>query len=160
MKWGKRKINPPSLNKSLAKSNRRAANKARLDAESIRSQKKQMLALTKNGKPLFTEKDINNMIKTYDSQAKKSEEKARSYDAKAERKEAIKAQTKEINKQTSFGEKMLYSNSVRKRAAKYMVDHNMSMEEARRASNDKALKTTVAYLAGYGATMVVLSKIQ
>ena len=79
---------------------------------------------------------------------------------KKERRIAIKEKTKEINKQTSFGEKMLYNNSVRKRAAKYMVDHNMSMEEARRASNDKAIKTTVAYLAGYGATMLVLSKLK
>ena len=69
-----------SLHKGLAKIDRSAANASKRDAESIRSQKDQMLALTKNGKPLFSEKDVDNMIKAYDSQANKSESKAKKHE--------------------------------------------------------------------------------
>ena len=93
MKWGKRTarghVGPvgstlvkgtASLHKGLAKIDRSAANASKRDAESIRSQKSQMLALTKNGKPLFSEKDVDNMIKAYDSNANKSESKAKKHE--------------------------------------------------------------------------------
>ena len=69
-----------SLHKGLAKIDRSAANASKRDAESIRSQKSQMLALTKNGKPLFSEKDVDNMIKAYDSNTNKSESKAKKHE--------------------------------------------------------------------------------
>ena len=69
-----------SLHKGLAKIDRNAANAAKRDAESIRSQKSQMLALTKNGKPLFSKKQVDDMIKAYDSQANKSESKAKKHE--------------------------------------------------------------------------------
>lgn len=92
MRWGHRKMGPvgstivkgtASLHKGLAKIDRNASSASKRDAESIRSQKKQMLALTKNGKPLFTEKDIDNMINAYDTRANKSESKAKSHEAYA-----------------------------------------------------------------------------
>ena len=90
MKWGHRKTVGPlgqvagkgtaSIHKSLAKLDRNAAKKAKTNYESIKTQQKQMLALTKNGKPLFSKADINNMLNAYASQASKSEAKAKRHE--------------------------------------------------------------------------------
>lgn len=125
MKWGRRKIGPvgstalkgtASLHKGLAKVNSKAANASKRDAESIRSQRKQMLALTKNGKPLFSEKDIDNMIKSYESKGNKSASKAKNHETYAKQlsknkssdpalKANVKAYSKEFNKAESMSNK-------------------------------------------------------
>ena len=90
MKWGKRSTPGPigkGITKTVAKEHqviakvhKKAADSARRDSDSIKTQQKQMLALTKNGKPLFTKKDIDNMITAYDNRAKKFDAKAATHE--------------------------------------------------------------------------------
>lgn len=51
---------------------------------------------------------------------------------------------------TSFGEKLLFNSTTRKKAAKYVVDNNMSMKEARKKANKQALRNTAAFIGVYG----------
>lgn len=55
---------------------------------------------------------------------------------------------------------MLYSPATRQLAAKYIVDNDMPMEQARKKANEKALRNTAMFLAAYGTTLVVMSKLQ
>ena len=94
MKWGVRKEQPRTIgligrttvkgvagaHKTIGKIQRRAAKKARVDEQSIRSQKKQMLDLTKNSKSLFTEKQVDDMATYYADHAKKLESKANKHE--------------------------------------------------------------------------------
>ena len=94
MKWGVRKEQPRTIgligrttvkgvagaHKTVGKIQRRAAKKAKADELSIRTQKKQMLDLTKNGKPLFTEKQVDDMATYYADHAKKLESKANKHE--------------------------------------------------------------------------------
>lgn len=69
-----------SIHKGLSKIQSRQAKSVRKDEESIRSQKNEMLSLKgKDGKPLFTEKDIDDMISSLDKRASSIESKARKH---------------------------------------------------------------------------------
>lgn len=70
---------------------------------------------------------------------------------KKERKQAIKDTYKDIQKSTSVGQKLMYSDGTRKVAAKYVVDHNMSVKEATKRAQGEAMRNTAALLAVYGA---------
>jgi len=74
--------------------------------------------------------------------------------AKTERKKALNKTYKEINEKTSFGEKLLFNSATRKKAAKYVVDSNMSMKEARKKANKQALRNTAALIGAYGGITV------
>ena len=74
--------------------------------------------------------------------------------AKSARKTAIKSTYKDINKNASFGEKLTYNNATRKKAAKYVVDNNMSVAEANKKAKGVARRNTAALLAAYGAVAV------
>lgn len=73
---------------------------------------------------------------------------------KRERKTAIKETHKMLNKKTSFGEKLVYNDATRKLAAKYIVDHNMSVEAATKKAKGAALRNTAAVVAAFGAVSV------
>lgn len=83
----------------------------------------------------------------------KAEKSARK-EARSERKAAIKDTYKKINKEAKISEKLLYNNATRKLAAKYVVDNNMSVSEAKQKANKKAMDNTVKLLAVYGAVTV------
>lgn len=70
---------------------------------------------------------------------------------KNERKTQIKGTAKNLEAQTSFKERMLYNPQTRKRAAKYIVDNNMSVDEARKRANSDANRNTAIFVAAYGA---------
>lgn len=89
MRWGHRKVGPVgrAVGNAVAKEHqvigkiqRKAANAARKDEQSIRSQKSQMLALTKNGKSLFTEKQVDDIANNYHERAKKLDSKATNHE--------------------------------------------------------------------------------
>lgn len=71
--------------------------------------------------------------------------------AKAERKQEISKTHKELNKKASLGEKLIYNDATRKKAAKYVVDNNMSMKEASARAKSDAKRNTAVILAAYGA---------
>ena len=71
--------------------------------------------------------------------------------AKKDRKTAIKNTYKDIQKNTSLREKITYNDATRMKAAKYMVDNNMSMKDATARANSDAKKNTAVILGAYGA---------
>lgn len=79
--------------------------------------------------------------------------------AKKERKNAIKSTHRELEKNASFGEKFVYNSATRKKAAKYVVDNNMSMADATKKAKGDAWRNTAAFLAVYGiATAATMYK--
>lgn len=74
--------------------------------------------------------------------------------AKRERKNAIKDTYKGINKNTSFSEKLMFNNATRRKAAQYVVDNDMSVDEAIKKSNSEAIRNTAMFIAAYGAVSV------
>ena len=70
--------------------------------------------------------------------------------AKADRRAAIQKTHAEINKNTSVGQKLMYNDSTRRKAAKYVVDKKMTVEEANKKAKGDAWKNTAAFLALYG----------
>jgi cytochrome oxidase assembly protein ShyY1 len=62
---------------TVANVQRKSAKSQRIDSQSIKTQKSKMLqAKTKDGKPLFTEKEIDDMISASNTSARKQELKA------------------------------------------------------------------------------------
>ena len=154
MKWGKRKALPQSAIK-------KKFDKAKQEKNEAHKQFSRDYDKARNN-PLnsFTKKGQQRWEKAVDS-AEKSNEARDAYKAvKKERRKTLNKTFKEVNKQTSFGEKMLYSPATRKLAAKYIVDNDMPMEQARKKASEKALRNTAMLLAAYGTTLVVMSKVQ
>lgn len=75
--------------------------------------------------------------------------------AKLERKQQIKNTYKSLNKNASLGEKLTYNNATRKKAAKYVVDNDMTVEQAKARANKDAIRNTGAILAAYGTVAAV-----
>lgn len=73
---------------------------------------------------------------------------------KAERKQAIKDTTAQLRKDTTLAKKLIYNDAVRKRAAKYVVDNNMSVAEATKKAESNAWRNSAILVAGYGAIAV------
>ena len=92
MKWGVRRKRMgivgrttvkgvAKIHKGISSVQKRSANVKKKDYESIKSQKDKMLALKdRKGNPLFTEKDVDNMIRGLEKQYKNIESKARSHE--------------------------------------------------------------------------------
>lgn len=51
-------------------------------------------------------------------------------------------------------DRLIYSDKTRKKAAKYVVDNNMSVADATKRAKGNALKKAAAFAAGYGALTV------
>lgn len=108
------------------------------------------LHITKKGRDKQDER-INNL---YDKGLKRLDAKKAYAEAKAERKSKIKEVHKDINSKAGLGEKLTYNNATRKLAAKYVVDNNMSYEEANKKAHGKAWKNTALFMGAYGAITV------
>ena len=92
---------------------------------------------------------------------KSNEAEAAYKDAKRARKSAIKSTTNDLNKKASLGEKLIYNEATRKKAAKYIVDNNMTVAEATKKAKGDAWRNTAAFVAVYGgvlAATVIASK--
>lgn len=74
--------------------------------------------------------------------------------AKRERKNAINDTYKDINKNTSFYEKVMFNDATRKKAAKYVVDNDMSVSEATAKAKGDAIRNTAILLAACGSIRV------
>lgn len=74
--------------------------------------------------------------------------------ARKQRRVDINKVYEKIHKSESFRDKLLYNNATRRAAAKYVVDHNMSMTDARKKANKEALRNTGILLAACGGMMV------
>ena len=74
--------------------------------------------------------------------------------AKRERKNAIEDTHRGINQNTSFINKLMFNDATRRKAAKYVVDNDMSVDEAIKKTNREAIRNTALILAAYGAVSV------
>lgn len=90
----------------------------------------------------FNDAQTMNKAKTQYKQAKRS------------RKAQLQKTLDKVNKNTSFGERMVYNNATRIKAAKYMVDNNMSMKDAKKKANKEAVRNTALILAACGGYAV------
>lgn len=81
-------------------------------------------------------------------------ERARQKEAKKERKQQLKSTYKNLKDKAGLGERLLYTSGTRRKAAKYIVDNNMSVEEATRRSKGEARRNTAILLGVYGAIAV------
>ena len=104
-------------------------------------------------KKIKAEKD-NLWNKVDDSAAKVYNANKEYRKAKHKRKNAINEQYKKIQSKSSLGDKILFSNATRKKAAKYIVDNNMTMSEARKKANKDAIKNTAISLGVIGGLSV------
>ena len=115
----------------------------------------QIKSLTKTQNKLNSkERDAKSALKELDSIEKYQQKKQ-------ERKQKIKKVYNDMNKKASIGEKMLYNSATRKKAAKYVVNNNMSVSEAKKKAQGEALKNTAAFLDIYGgAAAYAIHKIK
>lgn len=74
--------------------------------------------------------------------------------AKRERKYAIEDTYTGINRNTSFINKLMFNDATRRKAAKYVVDNDMPVDEAIKKTNHEAIRNTALILAACGAVSV------
>ena len=157
MRWGHRKAQPVSATrnrvittKAKYKSAKKAYNKSFHKAYRNSQLHPVTQFATKKGK---AKSDALWKQATTDAKRMNSAESAYK-SAKNERKMAIKNTYRSINKKASLGEKLIYSSATRKKAAKYVVDNNMSVSEANKKAKGDARRNTAAFIAAYGAVAV------
>lgn len=149
MKWGKRKASyeTSDIRKRYdqAKANKKAANKTYNKAYN-KYANNPLNAFTKKGTERWN--DVLDKAKT----ANKADQQYKQ--AKKARKQAIKSTARDLERKASFSDKMLYNSATRKKAAKYVVDNNMSVAEATKKAKGDAWKNTAAFVAAYGAVAI------
>lgn len=154
MKWGHRKSLPTSSlrnqvdsAKTTYKNAKKAYNKSFNDAYKHRAE---AYSFSKERRKANDAR----WAKTQVDANKLNSAKADYKKAKLERKQKIKNTYKSLNKSASLGEKLTYNNATRKKAAKYVVDNGMTVEQAKSRANKDAIRNTGAILAAYGTVAV------
>lgn len=84
-------------------------------------------------------------------------DKAANRQRRAERKRQINDAYKEVTNNSRLSEKIFFNDATRKKAAKYIVDNNMSMDDAKRKANRVAIANTAAILAAIGGYAIAAS---
>ena len=74
--------------------------------------------------------------------------------AKADRKSKIRDTYLEINSKTKLADALIYNSATRKKASKYVVDNDMSFEDATKKAKGEALRNTAIFIGVYGAMKV------
>lgn len=153
MKWGIRKKRPENEVDRL-RADRRSAKKE-FDRSFNKAYNRSIAAYSPIKKHREANarrwQDATNKAKVYEkaNKAYKTAKKAQT--------KAIKEKTQEFNKNASFGEKIMYNNATRKRAASLIVKNNMSVEEATKRAQGEAKRNTAIILGVYaGVTMAQL----
>lgn len=158
MKWGVRKktYNTSDVRKRYdsAKSDykdaKKAYNKSYNDAYNY-SARHPIGQWTNKKKSAEADKRWDNAI----NKAKAVETAKAAYkEAKIDRKHQINKTHRDIVKNTTLKDKIIYNDATRKKAAKYVVDNKMSMEEANKRAKSDALRNTAAFVGIYGAIAV------
>ena len=71
-------------------------------------------------------------------------------DAKRANREAISKVQRKLFDQSSVGEKFMFNEATRRKAAKYVVNNNMTVDEAYKKAKGAALRNTAIFLGAYG----------
>ena len=72
-------------------------------------------------------------------------------ESKLSRKYDIAKTHSELNKRATIGDKLIYNDATRRKAAKYIVDNNMSVSDATKKAQGDAWRNTAIFVAGYSA---------
>lgn len=152
MKWGKRKALPESdiaANVRRTKGEYKEAHRA-YNKSFNKAYNRSIAAWS----PSKKHRQAND--KRWEDAADKAEASRKAKDAyktaKKERKAAIKSTTADVKKKASISDKMLFNEATMKKAAKYVVDNNMSVEEATKKARNAAVRNTaiaVVAMVGY-----------
>lgn len=157
MKWGKRKALPKS---DLRK--RYDAAKTERNKKYLESQNADRKAINYSDRHFVTQFTQAKRKRESDRLWDESFKKADAYDkakkdfkqVKKERKEKLKESYKDIKRNSSIVEKVLYNTATRKKAAKYVTDHNMTIADAKKRANSDARRNTAIALGVIGATTI------
>ena len=147
MRWGKRSRRP-QLEKS--------ATRQKLDA--TKTKKKAAYKEYSKAYNDYAHNPLNSFTKKGAQKGNLMVEKAVKYNsanaeyksAKRDRKDKIKKTYEEIELNSSLRERAGYNKNTRKAAAKYVVDHNMPIAEAKKKANKEAVRNTAILLSLYG----------
>lgn len=154
MKWGVRNVRGHAgPGRYLTKKRQLAGDKK--DLEYLNKGGHLSIGLTKKRQAAYDKKDRARL----ESRIAKTEQKLAEKQAKKERKAAINKEHKKLNKQASLGEKFMYNDATRRKAAKYIVDNNMSVKEAKSKAQHEAKRNTTIILGAYGALTIASLKI-
>lgn len=142
MKWGHRKTLPTSSlrnqvdsTKTTYKNAKKAYNKSFNDAYKHRAE---AYSFSKERRKTNDARWAKTLVDANKLDSAKTDYKK----AKSERKQKIKDTYKSLNKSASLGEKLTYNNATRKKAAKYVVDNGMTVEQAKSRANKDAIRNT------------------
>jgi hypothetical protein len=161
MKWGKRNssrvtIGGPRTSSGMVRdkvgvTSKRTRALLERDLSNLKSGKQvNSLGITKGRQEAYTQRDIKRIEKKIADIDNKSTNKQ----AKTERKENIKSTYKQLESDASVLEKMSFNNATRKKAAKYIVDKNMTVAEATKKSQNDAYRNSMIFVAAYGAIAI------
>ena len=157
MKWGHRKALPISSQRArydAAKQQYKADNKAytksfnKAYSYSNRHPISQHVGKKQKAESNRLWEDANNKA----IQANKSKYAMKR--AKKDRKQSMKSAYYDIKKSESIKEKLIYGGSSRQKAAKYVVDNNMSISDAKKKANKEAIRNSAIILGTCGAIKV------
>ena len=150
MKWGVIRERPRS-NVQIAKSNYKSAKKA-YNKSFSKAYNNAIAAYS----PIKKHREANDARwEQSRSDARKLNSAEKAYkQAKKDRKRSINNNYKQLNKNASLGEKMLYNDTTRKKAAKYMTDRNMSASEATKKAKRAAWRNTAPLVGGMAGASV------
>lgn len=167
MRWGHRKnlydVNASYYNRragkleSKAKRNRLYAgmNRAAAKRGSVFAPAERINAdyYSKRAAKLSSKADKNRAMARMNEAASKQRNEQKQ--AKIQSKQAVKSTYREMQKNATTKEKLLYNNATRKLAAKYVVNNNMSVSDAKKKANKVAIRNTALIVGAYGATTMV-----
>lgn len=156
MKWGVRKALPQSdiskryqSTKDAYRSAKKAFNKSYTKADNRRHE---VFSLSKKRRAANTARWEDVAAKGQELNKAKTEYKS----AKKERKNAITKTYNELEKKATLGEKLTYNSATRAKAAKYVVDNNMSVADATKKAKGDAWRNSAIMLGAYGAVTVAM----
>lgn len=89
-------------------------------------------------------------VPTSSTSSKVQSTKAQYKQAKAERKNKINSAYRDTTKNSTTGEKLIYNDATRRKAAKYVVDQNMTMQDAASKADADAVRNIGVILATLG----------
>lgn len=152
MRWGKRSRRP-----QLEKSETRR----KLDA--TKTKKKAAYKEFSKAYDDYARNPFNGYTKKGQQKGNLMVEKAQKYHevnaeyktAKRDRKAKIKSEFNKMQSEASLKDRVTYNNATRKKAAKYVVDNNMSIADAKKRANKEAIRNTAVLLAVYGGASAV-----
>lgn len=149
MKWGVRKQKVLNA-KSEYKKARKAYNKSFNKAYNYSGTHPVSQFVTKKGKA----KSENAWNQASSDADRYNSAKSAYKSAKRERKNAMNDTYKDIKKNTPFYEKLMFNDATQKKAAKYVVDNDMSVSEATAKAKGDAVRNTAILLAACGSIRV------